>query len=156
MADTNFTGRLQSTQPAWLTILRILLGLILTLKAYVFIKDTATAKMLIEYTGIGVFSRNSEILALVITYLGLLCGLFILLGLYTRIASLVQIPVLVVAVFFVNIKKLDDSIFELLLSVLTLGLLILFSIKGSGRFSLDEYFRKGEIQDKAFRESPSH
>lgn len=156
MADTNYSVRPNSAQPAWLTILRILLGLILTLRAYMFIRDTASAKMLIDYTGIGVFSANSEVLALVITYLGLLCGLFILLGLYTRIAAIIQIPVLVVAVFFVNVRKLDDNLFELALSVLTLGLLILFAIKGSGRFSLDEYFRKGEIQDRNFRESPTH
>ena len=148
MSEPVTTIKLNSRQPSVLTILRIALGLILFWKSFNFIRDTAIAQTLIEHTGVGVFSDNAKVLALVITYLGLLCGFFIFIGLFTRIASVVQIPVLIVAVFFVNIKNIDENKIELFLSVITLLLLILFAIKGSGVFSADEYFRQGAAQDR--------
>src|SRR3954470_9453830 len=92
---------------SWLTVLRILLGLIIFYKAITFIRNTAALKSLIEGTGLGVFSQNSEVLAFVIAYLSLLCGLFITVGLITRVASIIQIPILIVAVFLVNIKNIS-------------------------------------------------
>jgi len=70
-------------------------------------------------------------------------GLLLALGLFTRIASLLQIPVLFGADFFVHLKtglsKVEQS-FEL--SMLVLVLLILFFLFGGGGISLDSYFRK--------------
>ncbi len=127
-------------QPFWMTILRIILGLILIWKGFVFIRDTTALQQLIETTGVGVFSTNSEILAFIVAYLSVLCGVLILVGLYTRISSIVQIPVLIVAVIFVNVKQISGG-FELISSIVTLALLVFFAIKGSGQFSADEYFR---------------
>jgi putative oxidoreductase len=137
-----------TTKLSWLTILRILLGLIIFYKAINFIRNTAELKSLINETGIGVFSQNSEVLAFVIAYLSLLCGLFITIGLLTRASSIIQIPILIVAAFFVNIKNISYNTFEFILSIVALILLILFAIKGSGTFSADEYFRKGAAIDK--------
>jgi putative oxidoreductase len=132
----------------WLTILRIVLGLLIFYKAINFIRNTEELKSLIEQTGIGVFSQNSEVLAFVIAYLSLLCGLFITIGLLTRVLSIIQIPILIVAAFFVNLKNISYNTFEFILSLIALILLILFAIKGSGTFSADEYFRKGAAIDK--------
>jgi putative oxidoreductase len=132
----------------WLTILRIVLGLIIFYKAINFIRNTEVLKSLIKETGIGVFSQNSEVLAFVIAYLSLLCGLFITVGLFTRASSIIQIPILIVAVFFVNIKNMNYNAFEFILSLIALILLILFAIKGSGMLSADEYFRRGAAIDK--------
>lgn len=129
------------------TLLRIALGLILLWKSINFVEGAATTKMYIEQTGIGVFSRNAEMLDFIITYLGLLCGFFITVGLFTRAAAIVQIPILLVAVFFVNVKNIGSDVFELVLSVITLFLLILFAFKGSGVLSADEYFRIGAAMD---------
>ena len=148
MSETINTVKLNSRQPSVFTILRVALGLILFWKSFNFIRDTAIAQTLIEHTGVGVFSSNAEVLALVITYLGLLCGFFIFIGLFTRIASVVQIPVLIVAVFFVNIQSIGENKFEFFLSLITLLLLIIFAIKGSGVFSADEYIRQGAAQDR--------
>ncbi len=148
MSEPTTTIKVNSRQPAVLTILRIALGLILFWKSFNFIRDTAIAQTLIEHTGVGVFSDNAKVLALVISYLGLLCGFFILVGLFTRIAAVVQIPVLIVAVFLVNIRTMGENKFEFFLSLVTLLLLILFAIKGSGVFSADEYFRRGAAQDR--------
>lgn len=148
MVKTNITEKNGTNQLNWITLLRIVLGLIIFWKAVNFIRDTAALKLLIEKTGIGTFSQNSEALAFLIAYLGMLCCSFITVGFFTRAASIIQIPVLVVAVFFVNIKSINDNTFEFILSLITLLLLILFAIKGSGNLSLDKYFRKGAAIDE--------
>jgi len=146
MTDVN-TGKRIISPPNLFSFIRIAAGFILLYKSFNFIRDAAAAKMEIQQTGIGVFSQNAEALALVITYLGLLCGFFITVGLFTRVASVIQIPILIVAVFFVNIKNLGDNVFEFILSMIMLLLLVLFAIKGSGPFSADEYFRRGAASD---------
>lgn len=140
MQHTNVTGRTK-VQPLWFTILRMILGFILAWKGIVFIRDTALLEQLIERTGIGAFSQNSNVLSFIVSYLSLLCGLFIGSGLWTRVFSIVQIPILIVAIFFVNINRVETSSFELVLSIVTLILLILFAVKGSGTISADEFFR---------------
>lgn len=141
MIESPVTEKTHISQPAWLTILRIALGLILFWKAIVFIRDTTLLQSLIENAGIGFFSKNSEALAFIVAYLTLLCGLFILTGLFTKTSSIVQIPILIVAIFFVNAKSMGQSSFELIISVVVLILLIVFAIKGSGTLSADEFFR---------------
>jgi len=108
-----------TAQPVWLTILRIALGFILIWNGIVFIRDTTLLELLIQQTGIGVFSRNSQVLSFIISYLSLLCGLFIATGLFTRTSSIVQIPILIVAVFFVNSHNIGEGGFELALSIIT-------------------------------------
>ncbi len=141
MIESPVTEKTSLKQPAWLTIVRIILGLILFWKGIVFIRDTEILKSLIEHSGIGVFSNNSEALTFIIAYLTLLCGLFILTGLFTRTSCIIQIPILFIAIVFVNSKNMGESTFELILSIIVFLLLILFAIKGSGTLSADEYFR---------------
>ena len=140
MQELNITGK-TNVQPVWMTVLRIILGLILLWKGIVFIRDTTLLQQLIDRTGIGVFSTNSSVLAFIVAYLSLLCGLFIVAGLWTRISSIVQIPILIIAVFFVNMHGAAEYGFELFVSIVTLLLLIFFAVKGSGRLSADEFFR---------------
>lgn len=140
MQETNVTQRTQ-VQPVWFSFLRIFLGLFLLWKGIVFIRDTALLEQLIERTGVGVFSQNSSNLSFVVAYLSLLCGLFIATGLWTRIMAIIQIPILIVAVFFVNITRMESGPVEVIMSIITLGLLIFFAIKGSGSLSADEFFR---------------
>jgi uncharacterized membrane protein YphA (DoxX/SURF4 family) len=141
MIESPVTEKTSFRQPAWLTIVRIILGLILFWKGIVFIRDTELLQSLIQQTGIGVFSNNAETLTFIVAYLTLLCGLLILCGLFTRTSSIVQIPILFIAIIFVNSKHLDQSTFEFILSIVVFLLLILFAIKGSGTLSADEYFR---------------
>lgn len=140
MQQTNITEK-TTVQPIWMTVLRIILGLILIWRGITFIRDTTLLQSFISRTGVDVFSNNAGVLSFIVAYLSLLCGLFIGSGLFTRTSSIVQIPILIVAVIFVNISNGGTDAFELILSIITLGLLILFAIKGSGRLSADEYFR---------------
>lgn len=141
MIESPVTERTSLKQPAWLTVIRIILGLILFWKGIVFIRDTEFLESLIEHTGIGAFSANAETLTFIIAYLTLLCGLFILTGLFTRTSSIVQIPILFIAIVFVNSKNIEQSTSELILSIVVFLLLIFFAIKGSGTLSADEFFR---------------
>jgi putative oxidoreductase len=147
MKEYNSSALLASNNN-WLAIPRIALGMILMWKSINLIRNTAQAESLIQQTGVGIFSDNAHVLAFIVSYLGLLCGFFILVGLFTRISSIIMIPVLLVAVFFINIKQVQTNLFEFILSLVALLLLILFAFKDSGFFSADEYFRRGAEMDR--------
>lgn len=135
-------------QPVWLTFLRVMLGVILIWKGFNFVQDITELKSLIDQTGVGFFSQNAEALALVVTILTLLCGFFITVGLFTRLSSVVQIPIILVAIVFVNARNIERDGFELTLTIIVFILLIVFAIKGSSRLSADEYFRRGRALDR--------
>ncbi len=141
MHEANITEKTSVSQPLWLTIVRIVLGFILFWKGINFIRDSSLLQSMIHRTGVGMFDQNSALLAFIITYINLLGGLFIAVGLFTRTTSIVQIPILVGAVFLVNMKGADNSGFELVLSIIVLVLLVIFAFKGSSALSADEYFR---------------
>ncbi len=142
LKEANITEKTSITQPRWLTILRVALGLILFWKGITFIRDSSDLQLLLQRMSIGVVDKNSQVIAFIITYVNLLGGLFITVGLFTKTSSIIQIPILIGAVFFVNTKHgLNQSTGELILSAIVLVLLILFAIKGSGVLSADEYFR---------------
>ena len=148
MAKAIAAGTASGSQPMLLTFLRIVLGVILIWKGFNFIRDTSVLKSLIEQTGVGIFSQSASAIALVVTILTLLCGFFITVGLFTRLSCIVQLPIILVAILFVNVRSMDRNGFELLLTVLVFVLLILFALKGSSVLSADEYFRRGAAMDK--------
>lgn len=148
MLPQNTTNQLGNKHPLWITILRIALGIILIWKGINFIQDTTELKSMIEQTGVGIFSQSADALSYVVSVLSLLCGFFITVGLFTKLSSIVQIPIIIVAIIFVNIKNIEHNSFELILTIIVLVLLIFFSIKGSGQLSADEYFRRGAASDK--------
>lgn len=129
-------------QPKWLTILRVMLGLIILWKGFVFFKDTVAVEAMLKTGGVEILSNNSQVLAFIITYFNLLGGFFIIAGLFTRCMCISQIVILIGAIFFVNSRLgMSFSNTELLLSVTVLLLSVLFAIKGSGAISADEFFR---------------
>jgi uncharacterized membrane protein YphA (DoxX/SURF4 family) len=153
MPQTITTAKSSSSQPLWLTILRIVLGIILIWKGFNFIRDTAHLKSMIEQTGVGVFSKSSGALTSVVSILTLLCGFFITVGFFTRASCIVQIPIVIPAIIFVHTRNIEGNSFELILTIIVLGLLALFAIKGSGPLSADEYFRRGAALDRKESES---
>jgi putative oxidoreductase len=147
MARSVTTHKVRS-QPSWLSVLRILLGIILVWKGVNFIRDTTVVASMIEQTGIGVFSRSSAAIAWIVSLLSIVCGIFITVGFFTRISSIIMIPIVFVAVVFIQMKNIERNSFELILTIIVLVLLILFAIKGSGPLSADEYFRRGDVIDR--------
>ncbi len=132
--------------PKWLVVLRVVLGLLLFLKGIQFIQNsTLIGQMISESPSLQNFIKFQT----VIPWLHLLGGLLIILGLFTRIASLVQVPILLAAIIFVNAKKgvfAGES--DLLFSIVILILLIVFIIEGGGPFSLDNRRRKQKLLEK--------
>jgi putative oxidoreductase len=123
--------------PKILDSIRMLLGLFLVVRGFMFLNNAAYLRYLIIQNG--VIRQSPEIITALIyyvTYIHLLGGALIFLGLFTRLGALVQLPIVFGAVFFVNIlAPFVNS--ELWLSIFTLALLFLFVVIGSGPLSLD-------------------
>lgn len=102
--------------------------------------DSVTLESMLTDTKLG---TTNGWLPLIITWLHLLGGFFIILGLFTRWSTLLLIPVLLGAVLFINLPRgifAPGSEFGFSLAILLL--LIVFFIEGGGPFSMDNYFRK--------------
>ncbi len=125
--------------PKWMVVLRAALGLSLLIKGITFIQNTTVLQQLISQTPVG---QNVLWLGNVIPWLHLLGGTMIFIGLFTRIAVLLQIPILIGAVFFVNVKQgLFAGGSDLLFSIIILLLLLFFLVEGGGFFSMDDFLR---------------
>lgn len=125
--------------PAWMDVVRIALGLLLFLKGVSFISDTSRLSELISDFN---FFLSSVIAVHYVAFAHLMGGFLIALGCQTRLAVLFQLPILFVAVFFINITQGFSFLnSELWLSLITLGLLIVFLVIGSGKFSMDEWMK---------------
>lgn len=125
--------------PRWLVFLRVALGICLIFKGISFMSNTVGLELLLAETS-SAFSNSW--LPLLITWLHLLCGFLIIIGLFTRIATFLMIPLLVGAVIFVNAPRgvfAADS--EFVFSLVVLLMLIFFFIEGGGPLSLDNYFK---------------
>ncbi len=128
-------------QPRWLVMLRIILGAMLFVKGIAFVGDSSRLLTIIEASRLS--SSYNGLLSNIISWINVIGGLFILTGLFTRLMTLIEIPILIGAVFFVNLPNYTiNGTSELVLSVIILALLVVFLIEGSGRFSADEYFRR--------------
>ncbi|MBD2755166.1 DoxX family protein [Spirosoma validum] len=126
--------------PAWTDALRIMLGIILVLKGVSFISDTAYLHNLVGGIHFGLF----PVMAVhYVAFAHLMGGFLIALGCLTRLMCILQLPILIAAVFFVNIRQGFSPLnSELWLSLIVLILLLTFMVIGSGRFSMDEYVKQ--------------
>jgi putative oxidoreductase len=122
--------------PRWMDIVRIALGLFLVYKGWDFLNHMSDL--------ISVMSSNKYpnsiwyILAGHYTiFVHIAGGACLALGVFTRIACLLQIPVLLGAVFFLSTnEEMLRPYSELFLSIIVLLLLIYFSIAGNGPWSV--------------------
>lgn len=124
----------------WLIILRIGLGVALCLKGISFVSDsTVLEKIVFSYFP----ERYFAWLVPFISWSNMFCGFMIVIGLFTRIAVLIQIPILIGAVVVVSLgKQAGMGSSEFILSFIILVLLIVFEIEGGGPLSLDEYWKR--------------
>jgi putative oxidoreductase len=128
----------ESRRELWLDCIRIYLGLGLFARGLLLVWNVRTDFF------INMLSRSGETWLLSATLLHYVAlahfvgGAMLTLGLLTRLAALVQIPILVGAVFIVH---RPDGLFalgqSLEFSALVLFLLCLICISGAGRLSLD-------------------
>ena len=139
MAILHQLDKWSTTHPRLLLLLRAALGIALVSKGISFISDIISLKSLLAESSFGFLP---DWIALVITWIHLLCGFLITIGLFTRLSALILIPILIGAV----IINLSIGIFtpgsELVFSLLVLVLLVFFLFEGGGEISVDDYIKK--------------
>lgn len=131
-----------SHRPGFLDIFRIALGIFLTYKGLYFITHMDELRMTAQ--GANVYFAGAVISHYVV-FAHILGGPLIVAGLFTRVVSAMQLPILIGAVFMVNYPKGFLSLgnhMELEVSIIVLVGLVIFMIFGAGRYSLDAKRRK--------------
>jgi putative oxidoreductase len=124
--------------PKWLDIIRIALGLFLCYKGVDFLRN-ASGLISLMNSRQPFSSFIIVLLAHYVTFAHILGGIFLTIGMFTRAACLIQIPILIGAIIFININVAKDTFSpysELALSILVLLLLIYFLIIGNGPLSV--------------------
>ncbi len=125
-----------------LDLIRIYLGLGLIAKGLFFVAHRENLIQLMENSGSLWFAP--ALMAHYIIIAHVVGGFMLAIGLLTRIAALVQLPILIGAVFWIHMPRLvslgarDDVEF----STLVLFLLAVITFYGAGRWSLDAWLTK--------------
>jgi putative oxidoreductase len=129
-----------SHHPRWLVLPRVALGICLFLKGISFMSNTVDLELILTEANMPV---SGPAFPIIITWLHLICGFLIIIGLFTRLATMLMIPILTGAVLFVNAQRgIFASESEFGFSLIVLLMLVFFLIEGSGPLSLDSYFKK--------------
>ncbi len=122
--------------PKWLDIIRIVLGIFLAWKGIEFLRNSSLITgPLSNKTSFG----NFTVIALshYVVFAHLVGGILLMLGVLTRFACLIQIPIMLGAMIFINLASdVFQPYNELFLSVVILLLLIYFLIAGNGPWAL--------------------
>jgi putative oxidoreductase len=121
--------------PKWVDIIRIGLGVFLCYKGIEFLGNMSVMLNLMK-NNMSFGSFTITMLGNYIAFAHLLGGFLLILGLLTRFACLLQIPILIGAIIFINSSgDILKPFSALLLSILVLLLLIYFLIVGNGPWS---------------------
>ncbi len=122
--------------PRWMDIVRIALGIFLVYKGIDFLRNMSDLVTLMSIkTSFGEFSYI--LIGHLIVFAHIMGGIFIALGVLTRFACIMQIPILLGAVFLINRPGgMAEPYSELLVSLVVLMLLIYFLIVGNGPLSV--------------------
>ncbi len=131
-----------------LDLVRIYLGIGLFVRGILFISEAQGIEALVDLSE---FSVASAGLVHYVSFVHLLGGLMLAVGLLTRLAALLQIPILVGAVFLVHLQEgLLAPSQSLEFSALVLFLLVVVFVFGPGPWSADRYVfeREPELQDR--------
>jgi uncharacterized membrane protein YphA (DoxX/SURF4 family) len=129
-------------------LVRMYLGVGLFVRGLLFIAESQGVAALVDLSA---FSITSAALAHYVTFAHLFGGLLLAAGLLTRLAALVQIPILAGAVFLVHLDEgLLSANQSLEFSALVLFLLVVVFVFGPGAWSADRYVfeREPEGQDE--------
>ena len=135
----NFLQRIEhwgdTHHPKWLDIIRITLGVFLCYKGIDFLQNMGALMSLMPMK-VDFDSLMFIVLGHYIVFAHIIGGILITIGLFTRFAALIQIPILLAAVIFVNTRgDMLRPYSELFLSIIVLFLLIYFLIVGNGPWS---------------------
>ena len=134
---------LETRKDVALDAIRVYLGVGLIVKGLAFLSH---AGLLVESMHQAGVSWGAGILGHYVV-LAHVCGGFLLaVGLFTRLAALVNVPVLFGAAFLVHSQGgLFTAEQTLEFALLVLFLLVVFTVAGAGRFSLDAYVARHDV-----------
>ncbi len=133
--ENNLNAISEKYYSPWMTILRILTGLIIWIKGYMFMIDTSVPNnILMNY-----FGSTSTAIALVIAGIHLFTGFFLIGGFMTRVSCVILFPFVVGALFYMSTHFIEVRVFDIFLTALTLGLIAFNFVMGSGKFSVYYY-----------------
>jgi putative oxidoreductase len=139
----------EAHHPRWVDFIRIALGLFLIYKGVDFLRNIGDIMNLMNSSNTSFGSFKTVAMAHIIVVLHIMGGILIAIGLFTRLACLVQIPILLGAVLFINISGATrQPAGELILSVIVLGLLIYFLIVGNGPLSYEKMYHGDERKQR--------
>jgi putative oxidoreductase len=128
----------EAHRDTWLDCIRIYLGLGLFARGLLLITNTSPGYFVDFFERAGHSWLGPGMLMHYVMVAHFVGGLLLTIGFLTRIAALVQVPILAGAVFVVHRQ---DGLFalgqSLEFSALVLFLLVMFTINGAGRLSLD-------------------
>ena len=130
--------RLESQQNMAYSLIRIFLGLALLVRGGILVSNPGA---LIELIG----EDKLHMWFSYVTIGHLLGGLSLTLGLYSRVGALMQIPILLGAVFMVHREGFMMGGQSLELAILVLFLLVIYFLFGAGPLSLNRYFHLPSI-----------
>ena len=117
---------LDNNQNLAYSLIRVFLGLALVVRGWVFFADPGTVTDLAREESLYMWFSY-------VTLGHLFGGLFLMIGLQTRLAALIQVPILFGAVFIVHADQNLATVGQSLeLSVMVLVLLIVYTLFGSG------------------------
>lgn len=131
--------------PKYLDILRIALGIYLCFKGIEFARNSTLLNEVISRQ-VPFNTLLELIVGHYVIFAHIMGGFFLAIGLLTRFACIIQIPILIGAIIFVNID-LTNHFTEMLLAILILGLLIYFTVIGSGPWSVDRLIARQNEND---------
>ncbi len=133
--------------PKWLALFRVALGATLLLRGVSFLNNLPDLERVIDQNNL---TNYKNLMMNSIPWIHIAGGFLIIIGLFTRFAAFIQIPILAGAIFFINSKKgFFTAETDLSLSVIIILLLFVFVVEGSGPLSLASYFKEVEEGEEA-------
>ena len=143
-----------SHNPKWLALFRVALGATLLLRGVAFLNDPSKFRTLIIDNDLG---QYQDLLMMSIPWIHIGGGFLIIIGLFTRFAAFIQIPVILGAIFFVTSKRgLFKAETDFSLSIIILLLALVFVVEGSGPLSLANYFKEEQEYEKSEEEADAN
>lgn len=137
-----------SHHPKWLDFIRIALGIFLFYKGIDFLRNMGDMVGLMSNNKMLFGSFKLIILGHYIVSAHLIGGFLLVIGLFTRFACLIQIPILIGAIIFINFSgNIWRPYSEIFLSILVLLLLIFFLIEGNGPISFNKIVDEQEKKE---------
>ena len=133
--------------PKWLALFRVALGATLLLRGVSFLNNLPDLEKVIDHNNL---TNYKNLLMNSIPWIHIAGGFLIIIGLFTRFAAFIQIPILAGAIFLINSKKgFFTAETDLSLSIIIILLLLVFVVEGSGPLSLASYFKEVEEEEAA-------